>query len=187
MPQADLSGARAPDLIRGMMAVDDLRRRLRAAHARQRRGAGTRAVDCRSMHDRLPALGVFLVRATLGLVAFLRGLYHGFGLFGGPGVSQLAAHLDHQNAFAPTLMAWTAVAAMLVCGVLLMVGAFHRFAAIAALVYVAVAVIVEGRLSAYFIEDGGFEYLLLIAAMAACVLLAGPGRPALQVRVESPR
>jgi putative oxidoreductase len=139
------------------------------------------------MSERLPALGVFFVRVTLGAIGFLRGLYDGFGMFGGPGLDVLTRYLDNHGVFWPSFMALVVVAVELVVGLMLVLGSFHRFAGSVALAFALLAILVEGRTRTFFLEERGCEYLLALAAMAACVLLAGPGRPALQVRVQPAR
>ncbi|MCH9721615.1 MAG: DoxX family membrane protein [Actinomycetia bacterium] len=125
-------------------------------------------------------LGLLLLRMSLGVVFIAHGLQSAFGWWGetgATGFSNPLAEAGYQNA---GLLTYVAAGAQIAAGVLLVLGLFTPLAA-----SVALAFLVNGVLANFTAqrEEGGLfvfgsdaEYLLVLTAAAAAVILVGPGR-----------
>jgi len=125
-------------------------------------------------------LGLLLLRVSLGVVFIAHGLRNVFGWWGGPGPDGFAnalAEAGFQNA---GMLTYVAAGAQIAAGVLLVLGLFTPLAAA-----VALAFLVSRLLATFSAEraEGGLvvfgsavEYLLMLSATAAAVILVGPGR-----------
>jgi len=132
-----------------------------------------RAASRRGTQD----LGLLLLRVALGALLIAHGLQNAFGLWGGPGPAGLKESLTaagYQNA---GLLSYVTAGAQLASGVLLVLGLFTPVAAA-----VAMGLLLNGALAA--IEADGWrlvlssagEQLSVLTAVAAAIVLAGPGR-----------
>ena len=120
-------------------------------------------------------LGLFLIRAIVGVV----GMYHGsqklFGAFDGPGIKNFAAMLGKMNVPMPEVSATLSGIAEFGGGLALLVG----FAVpIAALLFafnmgVAVGMVHWPKFSA---QHGGMEYPLTLGVVALGLAFSGAGR-----------
>lgn len=125
-------------------------------------------------------LGLLLLRLALGVIFIAHGLQKAFGWWGGSGLEgfkDTLADAGYQNA---GLLTYIAAGAQIASGVLLVLGLFTPVAAA-----VALAFLVNSLLATFTTqrEDGGLfvfgsaaEYLLMLTAAAAAIILAGPGR-----------
>jgi len=125
-------------------------------------------------------LGLLVLRVALGVVFIAHGLQKAFGWWGGPGLEGFREALTaagYQNA---NLLTYLAAGAEIASGVLLVLGLFTPLAAAVALAFLVNSVLVtftaqraDGGL---FVFGSAVEYLLVLTAVAAAIVLAGPGR-----------
>jgi putative oxidoreductase len=76
-------------------------------------------------------------------------------------------------------LAWAAIAAEVLGGVLLILGFMSRFVAFAAVIEMSVAIAFVHFGHGYFASSGGVELPLLLCLMLLGVLFGGPGRASL--------
>lgn len=122
-------------------------------------------------------LGLLVLRVALGTVLIAHGLQNAFGFWGGSGPEGLKAALTEAGYHNAGLLSYLAAGTQIASGVLLVLGLFTPVAAA-----VSLGLLVNGALSA--IEADGWrlvlgsagEQLLVLTAVAAAIVLAGPGR-----------
>ena len=125
-------------------------------------------------------LGLLVLRVSLGLVFIAHGLQKAFGWWGGSGLDgfkETLAEAGYQNA---NLLTYLVAGAQIASGVLLVLGLFTPLAAAVALAFLTNSVLATFTAQR---EDGGLfvfgsaaEYLLVLCAITATIILAGPGR-----------
>ena len=125
-------------------------------------------------------LGLVLLRVALGVVFIAHGLQKAFGWWGGSGLGGFTEALTEAGYQHAELLTYVAAGAQIAAGVLLVLGLFTPVAAAVALAFLVNSVLVT--LTAQR-EDGGLfvlgsdaEYQLVLAALAAAIILVGPGR-----------
>lgn len=122
-------------------------------------------------------LGLLLLRATLGALLIAHGLQNAFGFWGGPGPAGLKDSLTAAGYHNVGLLTYVTAGAQIASGVLLVLGLFTPVAAA-----VALGLSLNGALSALqadgwrLVLSSAGEQLLVLTAVAAAVVLAGPGR-----------
>jgi putative oxidoreductase len=120
-----------------------------------------------------------IARVALGVVILPHGLQKTLGLFGGPGFA--GAMQSFQAMQIPYVLGLLAIATETVGAILAIVGLLGRFAAFAIVCEMLVAVaLVHGRVGFFMNWSGsqqgeGFEYHLLLLALAFIVMLRGSG------------
>jgi putative oxidoreductase len=132
----------------------------------------------------LPALGALyggfgdvawlILRAVVGLNLVPHGMQKAFGAFDGPGLTGFAGALEKMGYAAPTLFAWLVMLTELVGGILIAIGLLTRPAALALLLFMAMAVLTHYP-RGFFWTSGGFEYPLMWGAAALFFLVQGGG------------
>lgn len=123
-------------------------------------------------------LGLLLMRLVLGGIFAAHGAQKVFGWFDGPGLDGFADFLAGEGYEQTDILAAVTGFTELVGGVLIMLGVFTPLAA-AGLLGVMINVIWLKWNEGLFAASGGFELELALAALAAGLTLAGPGRAAL--------
>lgn len=125
-------------------------------------------------------LGLLLLRVALGVVFIAHGLQKAFGWWGGEGLDGFKAALIDAGYQHVELLTYVAAGAQIAAGVLLVLGLFTPVAAAGALAFLVNSALVTFSAQR---EDGGLfvlgsdaEYLLVLAALAAAIILVGPGR-----------
>lgn len=125
-------------------------------------------------------LGLLLLRVALGVVFIAHGLQKAFGWWGGEGLDGFKAALIEAGYQHAELLTYVAAGAQIAAGVLLVLGLFTPVAAAGALAFLVNSVLVTFSAQR---EDGGLfvlgsdaEYLLVLTALAAAIILVGPGR-----------
>lgn len=122
-------------------------------------------------------LGLLVLRVALGALLIAHGLQNAFGLWGGPGPAGLKESLTAAGYQNTGLLTYLTAGAQLASGVLLVLGLFTPVAAA-----VALGLLLNGALAA--IQADGWrlvmstagEQLTVLTAVAAAIVLAGPGR-----------
>jgi putative oxidoreductase len=120
-------------------------------------------------------LGLLLLRLTLGAVFLGHGAQKAFGAFGGPGFEAASGFIGSMG-FRPARV-WTALAVggELVAGLLFVLGLLTPLAGLLVLATMAVAIAKVHGPKGFFVQDGGFEYNLVLIIAAVALAATGPG------------
>jgi len=126
-------------------------------------------------------LGLLLLRVVIGAVFIAHGLQKAFGWWGGGGIDGFKSALSdagYQNA---GLLTYIGAGGQIIAGILLVLGLFTPVAAAGALAYLVNSLLTvanaqhqDGYLSIF--GSDGIEYLLVVVAAVAAIILVGPGR-----------
>lgn len=120
-------------------------------------------------------VGLLLIRLVIGLLFIGHGAQKWFGWFGGHGLKGTGGWLESIGVRPGVLMAFLAGAGELVGGLLFASGVFTWVgAALIALTMLVAIVKVHGS-SGLWATNNGFEYPLVLLAVAIGVALIGPG------------
>ncbi len=119
--------------------------------------------------SRFHGVGLFLIRVVVGAIFVV----HGYQKFSGQ--MDATAMLTNLQFPAPEVFAVILVAAELIGGALLIIGALTHWAAKMLTIVAAVALIVV-HLPNGFTGQGGYEFILLILVCCIALMIAGPGR-----------
>ncbi len=121
-------------------------------------------------------IGLLIVRLVIGLTLAAHGTQKLFGWFGGFGLANTGAFFEQQLGFRPgRLHAALAGIAEFGSGLLLAAGFLTPAAAAGAIAVMFVgSVSVHGR-KGFFLQTGGFEYTLVLGAVALGLAFTGPG------------
>jgi putative oxidoreductase len=121
-----------------------------------------------------------LIRITLGVVFFAHGAQKLLGWFGGPGYKETMRTM-HQFLGVPSPLAFLAIATEFFGGAALIVGLFSRVAALGIAVTMVVAIFTVHVRYGLFLnwfgdrKGHGYEYHLLVIALAAVIIARGSG------------
>jgi len=121
-----------------------------------------------------------LIRITLGVVFFAHGAQKLLGWFGGPGYKETIRTM-HQFLGVPSPLAFLAIATEFFGGAALIVGLFSRVAALGIAVTMVVAIFTVHVRYGLFLnwfgdrKGHGYEYHLLVIALAAVIIARGSG------------
>jgi len=134
----------------------------------------------------LPA-GLLLLRVVVGVVLAVHGAHDLFGVFESPaighgGLSTRSAEMASFGLFPPMLFAVVVTVVQLGGGLLLIVGAFARWAALAVAISEGLLLWRDAARWGFFlnwtsdpVRGQGMEFLLVIVAALVCLFLTGPG------------
>jgi putative oxidoreductase len=120
-------------------------------------------------------LGLLLLRLTLGAVFLAHGAQKAFGSFGGPGFEGASGFIGSLGFRPARMWAALAVGGELLAGLLLVLGLFTPLAGVLVLATMAVAIAKVHGPKGFFVQDGGFEYNLVLIIAAVAVAAVGPG------------
>jgi len=127
-------------------------------------------------------IGLLLLRLGIGGAVFAHGAQKVFGLWGGPGIAGFATNLAGFGYQQATTLSWVTGVTELVAGAFLVLGLFTPLAAAAVLAIMINAVLLKLG-NGFFVNGplGGdaVEYSAVLGLGAACLVLTGPGRIAL--------
>ena len=121
-------------------------------------------------------LGVLALRLALGAVFLGHGAQKAFGAFGGPGFEGAAGFVGSMGLRPARFWAALAVGGELVAGVLFLLGLLTPLAGLLVLATMAVAIVKVHGPKGFFVQDGGYEYNLVLIIAALAVAAMGPGR-----------
>ncbi len=114
------------------------------------------------------------LRLAVGAVFIMHGSQKLFGSFGGPGMAGVTGMVEHLG-FAPAwLWAWLLAVTEFIGGLLLVLGLFTRYAALALTVDMGIA-IYKVHLAHGFFAPQGVEFPLTLLAGLISLLFSGPG------------
>ena len=121
-------------------------------------------------------LGLLALRLVLGAVFLAHGAQKAFGAFGGPGFEGATGFIGSMG-FRPARF-WTtlAVGGELAAGFLFLLGLLTPLAGLLVLATMAVAIAKVHGPKGFFVQDGGYEYNLVLIVTALAVAAIGPGR-----------
>lgn len=116
-----------------------------------------------------PAL--LVLRAVLGVTMFA----HGWQKLTGPGLEGVGGMFDQMGVPLAQVAGPATMLVELVGGVLLVLGLATRVAAAAVVVVSVGAIAIVHWSAGFYAADGGYELVLVLAAMALTLVLTGPG------------
>lgn len=120
-------------------------------------------------------LGLLTLRLVIGLTLVAHGSQKLFGWFGGHGIAGTGAFLESIGFRPGKVQAFLSGMAEAGGGLLLAAGLFTPLAAAAIVAVMFVAVVSVGLPKGFFVQNGGFEYPMVLAAAALAVAFTGPG------------
>ena len=119
-------------------------------------------------------VGLFLIRATAGLLMAGHGAQKLFGWFGGSSMEQWAADLDKMGIRPAAIWAYISVGAQFFGGLLLAAGLLTPLATVSLVGPMAVVVIQKWS-KGFFNVRGGYEFMLLLLVIGVAFGISGPG------------
>jgi putative oxidoreductase len=119
-------------------------------------------------------IGLFLIRATAGLLMAGHGAQKLFGWFGGSSMEQWTADLERMGIRPAAAWAYISVGAQFVGGLLLAAGLLTPLATVSLVGPMAVVVIQKWS-KGFFNVRGGYEFMLLLLVIGVAFGVSGPG------------
>lgn len=132
-------------------------------------------------------LTLLLLRAMIGVVFIAHGSQKLFGAFDGPGLDVWTDVVDEQGVPAPGLFAVVGAVAEFGGGVLLLLGLLTPLGGLAIIAMMIGAIKLETGSAGFFTQNGGYEYNLVLIAIALALIATGPGRISLDHRLDLER
>lgn len=129
-----------------------------------------------------PGFGIAILRIVVGFIFFM----HGWQKFNEFGVNGVEGMLTGLGIPAPGLMAILLIATELIGGIMLILGLFTRYVAVAEAIAMVVALVTAHLNAGFFAQNGGYEYVLALIAASVALVLLGSGSLALD-NLLSPR
>ena len=120
-------------------------------------------------------LGLLILRFVFGLTLTAHSVQKLFGWFGGPGIAATAQMMEQLGFRPPRLQAVVACLVEGSAGLGLAAGLLTPLAAAAFISVMVVATVSVHLPKGFFIQNGGFEYTVALAAGALAVAFTGPG------------
>jgi len=131
-----------------------------------------------SYMDAWRGYGPTVLRIVTGIIFALHGWQKvGFGL------PQVAGMLEGMGFMLPFVFAVLLIAAELVGGIMLILGLFTRLAAKSLVIVSLVALFVVHLPNGFFMNTGGYEYILLLLAASVSLMLTGGGKWSLDSKI----
>ncbi len=120
-------------------------------------------------------LGLLALRVALGVVFLGHGAQKAVGAFGGPGFEGATGFIGSLG-FRPARL-WTALAVggELAAGALFILGLLTPLAGLLAIATMLVAIFKVHGQKGFFVQNGGYEYNLVLAVAALALAAIGPG------------
>jgi len=120
-------------------------------------------------------LGLLALRVALGVVFLEHGAQKAVGAFGGPGFEGATGFIGSLG-FRPARL-WTALAVggELAAGALFILGLLTPLAGLLAIATMLVAIFKVHAPKGFFVQNGGYEYNVVLAVAALAVATIGPG------------
>ncbi|MBA4492906.1 DoxX family protein [Paenactinomyces guangxiensis] len=120
-------------------------------------------------------IGLLIIRLIVGLTFMGHGAQKLFGWFGGHGLKGTAGWLESIGIRPGLLMAVLAGLGELIGGALFASGILMTFASFLIVVTMLVGIFMVHGKNGYWATQGGFEYNLVLIAVAIGLALTGPG------------
>ncbi len=128
-------------------------------------------------------LALLILRVWLGFTFFLHGAQKLFGWFGGGGIAGTARYFEGVGIRPGRFWAVLAGLGEFGGGVLIGLGFLTPLGALAIVITMVVAISAVAGRHGFWVQNGGYEYNLLIIAVALVLILAGPGAYAIDHRL----
>ncbi len=128
------------------------------------------------------SIGLLLSRVALGIVM----IAHGWERWNNPGLATQVAYLESAGIPQALLVAWGTMLLEVIGGVLLIFGAFTPGVAFFFLVEQILIIVLIKWPHRLAWENGGFEYNLILAALALLLLVHGAGRAGVDALFRRP-
>ena len=119
-------------------------------------------------------VGLFLIRATAGVLMAAHGAQKLFGWFGGSSMAQWTADLAKMGMRPAAAWAYISIGAQFFGGLLLAAGLLTPFATVSLVGPMSVVVIQKWD-KGFFNVRGGYEFMLLLLVIGVAFGLSGPG------------
>jgi putative oxidoreductase len=120
-------------------------------------------------------VGLLALRLTLAAVFLGHGAQKAFGLFGGPGFTDASGFFGSLGLRPARFWTGAAVSGELAAGLLFLLGLFTPVAGLLVLATMGVAIAKVHGPKGFFVQDGGYEYNLVLIVAAVALALTGPG------------
>lgn len=120
-------------------------------------------------------IALLVLRLVLGGVFVAHGAQKLFGSFGGPGIEGTTGFHEQLGIKPAKPMAILAGLAEFVGGMLVIAGFLTPLAALALIAVMVVAVLSVHLKNGFFAANGGYEFNLVLVAVAVALILAGSG------------
>jgi putative oxidoreductase len=120
-------------------------------------------------------IALLVLRLVLGGVFVAHGAQKLFGSFGGPGIEGTAGFHEQLGIKPAKPMAILAGLAEFVGGMLVVAGFLTPLAALALIAVMVVAIVTVHLKNGFFAASGGYEFNLVLIAVAVALVLAGSG------------
>jgi putative oxidoreductase len=120
-------------------------------------------------------IGLLMLRLALGTTLVLHGTQKLFGWFGGPGFRETAKGMESLGFVPGRRAALLAGLAEVGGGALLALGLFTPVAAATSLALMLVAMVSVHLSNGFFVQNGGYEYNIILALAALSLAFTGPG------------
>ncbi len=122
-------------------------------------------------------LGLTLVRIMLGIVFVAHGSQKVLGLLGGPGLQGFVSWASGLGV--PTYLGYAAAFAEFIGGILLLLGIYAELGALMVIGVMIGAIYFVHLPHGFFIQNGGYEYVLSLIVSSVAILIGGAGTLAL--------
>jgi len=120
-------------------------------------------------------VALLALRLTLGAVFLGHGAQKAFGAFGGPGFAAASGFIGSLGLRPARFWTVLAVGGELLAGLLFLLGLLTPVAGLLVLGTMAVAIAKVHGPKGFFVQNGGYEYNLVLIIAALAVALVGPG------------
>src|SRR5947208_747768 len=120
-------------------------------------------------------VGLLALRLALGAVFLAHGAQKAFGAFGGPGFEGATGFVGSLGFRPARVWATLAVGGELAAGLLFLLGLLTPLAGVLVLATMAVAIAKVHGPKGFFVQNGGYEYNLVLIIAAVALAAVGPG------------
>src|SRR5713101_6645682 len=120
-------------------------------------------------------LGLLALRLVLGLGFLGHGAQKAFGAFGGPGLAGASGYMASLGLQPARFWAATAAFGELLGGLLVLIGFLTPLGALLIAITMAVAIAKVHAPKGFFIQNGGYEYSLVLLVAALTLAATGAG------------
>lgn len=134
---------------------------------------------CLEWCEKYRDLAPLVLRVALGLVFFMHG-WQKLGMMGVDGVSTFLGSLGFPL---PAVFAVILIAIEILGGIALILGLFTHIAAKLAMIVAIVAFFTVHVKNGFFIQGGGYEFIILIFAAAFSLMMTGAGKYSLDAKM----
>ncbi len=123
-------------------------------------------------------LALALIRTMIGIVFCAHGAQKVLGLFGGPGLKGFVSWASTVGV--PSYLGYMAAFAEFSGGILLLLGLYAELGALLVIAVMIGAIYFVHLPKGFFIQHGGYEYVLTLIVNALAIFIGGPGAFALR-------